>query len=442
MQAFEYQSLTAAGDARTGVVEAESKAEAIRQLLLRGETATVVEPLRKGVKPKARPKPAARRPAARPGSAAQRPRTGGAKTPTAAQGFSLSVHSSRTGSMSKAELASFIRELATALEAGLPLMQSLRTMRKQAHTAAMIAILDHLIDRVEAGDPLHTAAADYGRPFDDMIVGMMRAADASGRMDEILHQLADLLERSVELRREVLGATMYPLIVFALIGVSATILVTVLVPRLILPLADTMANMPWPTEVVLAIASFLQAYWLWLILAAGAAYGGWRFWSTQPGNRVLIDGFLLRIPVLGRLLRDVAVARFTRTLGTLTSAGLPILDSIRITKNTLGNRALMAAMDEVQEQVAGGKPLADPLESSGLFPPMLIQVVNLGERSGRLETMLLHAAKAFDRQVNNSLNLFTKSLPPVLLAVMAALGGFVLAAVLLPLLELQSAIGG
>lgn len=439
MQAFQYQSLTAGGEARAGVLEAESKAEAIRQLLLRGETATVVEPMGKGAKAagKAKSRPASRPAAARKPKQAVRTKTAGKS-----EGFSLGSLSTRRGSMSKAELASFIRELATALEAGLPLMQSLRTMRKQAHTTALASILDHLIDRVEAGDPLHAAAADYGRPFDDMIVGMMRAADASGRMDEILHQLADLLERSVELRREVLGATMYPLIVFALIGVSATILVTVLVPRLILPLADTMANMPWPTEVVLALASFLQAYWLWLILGAVAAYAGWRFWSSQPGNRETIDRFLLRIPVLGRLLRDVAVARFTRTLGTLTSAGLPILDSIRITKNTLGNRALMAAMDEVQEQVSGGKPLADPLEASGLFPPMLIQVVNLGERSGRLENMLLHAAKAFDRQVNNSLNLFTKSLPPVLLAVMAALGGFVLAAVLLPLLELQSAIGG
>jgi type II secretory pathway component PulF len=144
------------------------------------------------------------------------------------------------------------------------------------------------------------------------------------------------------------------------------------------------------------------------------------------------------MPVMGQMLRDVAVARFTRTLGTLTNAGLPILEALRITKNTLGNTALTSAIDAVEEQVTAGKPLADPLERSGLFPPLLIQVVSLGERSGRLESMLLHAASAFDRRVNISIKLFTKALPPLLLIVMASVGGFVLAAILLPLLELQN----
>ena len=134
----------------------------------------------------------------------------------------------------------------------------------------------------------------------------------------------------------------------------------------------------------------------------------------------------------------MAVARFTRTLGTLSSAGLPILDGLRITQHTLANAALQEAMEQVQDQVTHGKSLADPLERSGLFPPLLIQVVSLGERSGRLESMLLHAATAFDRQVNTSIKLFTKALPPVMLIVMASIGGFILAAILLPLLELQS----
>jgi type II secretory pathway component PulF len=165
---------------------------------------------------------------------------------------------------------------------------------------------------------------------------------------------------------------------------------------------------------------------------------GWYAWSSMPANRYRIDRAKLRAPLFGRLLRDVAVARFTRTLGTLTSAGLPILDALRITRNTLGNHALMQAIDEVQDQVTSGKSLAEPLERSGLFPHLLVQVVSLGERSGRLDNMLMHAATAFDRQVSTSINLFTKALPPLLLIVMACLGGFVLAAILLPLLELQS----
>ena len=258
-------------------------------------------------------------------------------------------------------------------------------------------------------------------------------------MSEVLHQLADLLERSLELRREVLGATFYPAIVGALIVGSVVILVTVLVPKLIGPLvAEANFALPWPTQVVLGFANFLSSYWHVFLAIIALALIGWRAWRNVPANRLRLDRFKLRLPVLGRLLRDVAVARFTRTLGTLSSAGLPILEGLRITKHTLANAALEEAMDQVQDQVTHGKALADPLERSGLFPPLLIQVVNLGERSGRLENMLLHAATAFDRQVNTSIKLFTKALPPVMLIIMASIGGFILAAILLPLLELQS----
>jgi type II secretory pathway component PulF len=157
---------------------------------------------------------------------------------------------------------------------------------------------------------------------------------------------------------------------------------------------------------------------------------------------MLVDLTLLRLPIVGVLLRDVAVARFTRTLGTLVSAGIPILQALRVVRDTLGNSAMMAAIDEVQERVTTGSSLADPLERSGLFPPLLIQIVNIGERSGRLEPMLMHAATAFDRQVNNSLKVFTKALPPILLIVMGLVAGFVLLGILLPLLNLQAAIGG
>jgi type II secretory pathway component PulF len=337
-------------------------------------------------------------------------------------------------------MANFVRELATALEAGLPLMQSLRTVRRQASGKAMPVILDHLIDQVEAGSPLYKAARDYGPPFDDMIVGMLQAADASGRTSEVMHQLADLLERSVELRREVVGATLYPFIVAVLIALSATILVTVLVPRLIEPLQGQI-RMPWPTQFLLNLATMISSYWIVFIVAAALAWMGWRLWSSVPANRLTLDTLKLRAPVLGPLLRDVAVARFTRTLGTLTNSGLPILEALRITNATLGNAALMRAVDEVQNQVTAGKSIADPMEQSGLFPPLLIQVINLGERSGQLDTMLMHAATAFDRQVNNSVKVFTKALPPVLLIVMALIAGFVLAAILLPMLELQSMIG-
>lgn len=431
MPSFSYQSVTTEGQSRTGILDARDRAEVVRELAGRGETAMSVQTLEVDA-----PTTNGHQ-ASREKPKLQKKRT---SSPTGARTSSgMSFMRNTHPTLSQTDMASLIRELATAIEAGLPLMSALRTVRRQAHGKALPMILDHLIMRVEAGDPLHIAARDYGPPFNDMVLGMLRAADASGKMSEVLHQLADLLERSVELKREVMGATIYPVIVAVLIVASVVILVTVLVPKLIGPLAaNSQFNMPWPTQVVLGIAEFFAAYWLLCLGAIVAAGVGWRMWIRVPRNQLALDGFKLRIPVLGTLLRDVAVARFTRTLGTLTSAGLPLLDSLRITQGTLGNKALMAAVDEVQEKVTSGKSLAEPLERSGLFPPLLVQVVSLGERSGRLESMLLHAAGAFDRRVNTSVKVFTKALPPALLVVMAGVGGFILAAILLPLLEMQN----
>lgn len=431
MPNFSYQSLTSSGQARSGVLVANDRSDAIRQLLSRGETATAIN-LAEGKAAGRNSSPASK--------AASKAKASSPASGSQAGRFSISLGGRRgRPTIGRADMAQLMRELATALEAGLPMMSSLKTVRKQAPGKALPVILDHLIERVEAGDPLHVAAKDYGPPFDDMIVGMLRAADASGKMSEVLHQLSDLLERSLELRREVMGATLYPMIVATLIAGSAVVLITVLVPRLIGPLAaQGNFNMPWPTRFLLDLAAFLGSYWMICVLAIIGAWVGARAWLGVPENRMRFDRFKLRVPVLGRLLRDVAVARFTRTLGTLIASGLPILDALRITRSTLVNAAMMKAVDEVQDQVTSGKSLADPLERSGLFPALLVQVVNLGERSGRLETMLLHAATAFDRQVGTSIKLFTKALPPVLLIVMASVGGFVLSAILLPLLELQS----
>ena len=340
------------------------------------------------------------------------------------------------------ELANLMRELATAVEAGLPLMQGLVTVRRQAANPRQEVILDFLIERVESGRPLHEACREYGLPFDDMVVGMIRAADASGKMHEVLHQLSDLLERSVEVRRELVGATIYPMIVMVIMAISVVIFVTILLPKLMVPLQAQNVPLPWPTQVLLAIADFFAAWWWLMIAAAVGGFFGWRAWTAIPANRRIVDGLLLRVPLLGNLLRDIAVARFTRTLGTLCSAGIPILTSLGIVRDTLGNTVLMDAIDEVRERVTTGGSLATPLERCGHFPPLLVQIVNIGERSGRLEGMLLHAASAFDRQVNNSLKIFTKALPPVMLVIMACVAAFVLSAILLPLLEMQQAVAG
>jgi type II secretory pathway component PulF len=415
---WRYEGLDRSGTSASGSVAAPDRGSAMRLVLSRGLT-----PLRLESDEPATPEPV--RGAARASASAGLP--------------DWLTRAPARPSMGQADLANLVRELATAVEAGLPLMQALRTVRRQASGRAQPVILDALIEKVEAGLPLHEAMKAYGAPFDDMTIGMARAADASGRMPEVLHQLADLLDRAVEL----VGATIYPMIVAALIMASVVLLVTVILPQLMAPIAGQPGMvLPLPTRILLAFAGFMGTFWPLVIGGIVGSYFLARRWLAVPENRYRRDRVLLRVPLLGPLLRDVAVARFTRTLGTLSSAGLPILQALRITRDTLGNAVLMRAVDEVQEKVTTGQALADPLERCGFFPPLLIQIVNIGERSGRLESMLLHAATAFDRQVNSSIKIFTKALPPVLLVFMAVIAGFVLAAILLPLLQMQSALGG
>ena len=431
MASWRYDGLDRGGVESSGVVVASDRASALRMVQSRGLTPLKVE---SDEAPNSAARAAVKKPAK-----SQASLTGSTQI-TLPNWITLGP---RRPTLSRSDMSNLVRELATAIEAGLPLMQALKIVRKQAPGKSQPVILDALIDKVEAGQPLYEAMKAYGAPFDDMIIGMARAADASGRMPEILHQLADLLDRSVELKRELIGATVYPMIVASLILASVTLLVTVILPQLMIPLAGQPGMvLPLPTRILLSFAWFMSNFWWLLVLMTFGAIIAARNWLQDAEHRRMKDYALLKTPLLGKLLRDVAVARFTRTLGTLVSAGLPILQSLRITKDTLGNAVLMKAIEEVEEKVTTGQSLAEPLERCGFFPPLLIQIVNIGEKSGRLESMLLHAATAFDRQVNSSIKIFTKSLPPILLVIMAIIAGFVLAGILMPLLELQSALGG
>ena len=436
MPTYRHQSIDRGGAVAAGTVSAADRGAAMRILQSQGMAPMVLEATEAEAA-----MPAARAAAGVRAAAAAESRRGDVDLGAMLRGIS----GRRAGrpTLKRVELANMVRELATAIEAGLPLLNALKTARRQAVGKAQPVILDFVIERVEAGRPLHEAMEEYGPPFDEMIVGMVRAADASGRMSEVMHQLADLLDRSVELRREVVGATLYPIIVAFMIMVSIVVAVTFLLPKLMAPiLAQPGVSIPFPTKVLLGFADFMQAWW-WLVIGGGlAAFVGGRRWMAVRENRRKVDRLLLKAPILGPLLRDVAVARFTRTLGTLVSAGLPILSALRIVRDTLGNLVLMEAIDGVQEKVTTGQSLADPLERCGFFPPLLVQIVNIGEKSGRLEPMLMHAATAFDRQVNSSLKIFSQLLPPVLLVFMAAIAAFVLSGILLPLLEMQKALGG
>jgi type II secretory pathway component PulF len=343
--------------------------------------------------------------------------------------------------MSLSETASFISELATALQAGLPLIPALRTLGKSGRTPAQKAMLNHLINRVEQGGTLAEACRTWGKPFNELIINLVRAGEASGRIGEILQQTAELVEKDLRLRRSLLSATLYPLILLVLSGVAIIIVTTFIVPSVLKPFEGQNISLPWPTLVVQGFAGIVLNYWWAMIGGACIALLAYFRVRATPGGRLAIDRVMLSMPLMGALVRDAAVARFTRTLGTLVKAGLPVLTALRLTSATLGNMVMRRAMDSVCEQVAGGKTIAGPLESTGLFPPLLVQIVSLGERSGKLPDLLSQAATAMEGRTETRVKVITTILPPILVVGLACVVGFVVLAILLALLQLQDAAG-
>ncbi len=410
MPVFRYQLVGGGGAGAAAqvfrTVEAPDRASAVRALLQRGETPAKLEEMLDG---------------AATAEQAAAPRQGG-------------------GAMGRAELCSFVRDLGTAVNAGLPLVAALKTIARQGRSQKQKAMLESLLAAVEAGDPLSDAMQAYGKPFTDLVISLVRAGEAAGKLGETLKHAAELLDRDLKLRRQVLGALLYPAIIGVLIGVAIIVVVTFVVPNVLKAVASQGGiRMPWPTVVVQSLAGLFTQWW-WLIFG-GAAMALWVFSTAlrQPAFRLGFDRFLLQLPLMGPMLRDVAVARFTRTLGTLVGAGLPVLSSLRIVRAVLGNKAMEQAMEAVSEEVASGSTIAEPLERTGFFPSLLVQIVGLGERTGKLDEMLTQAADAFEEKTEQTVKLVTTVLPPLLIVVLALAVGFIVLSILLPLLELQEA---
>lgn len=442
MPTFRYKAIATTGNgAGAGMVDAPDRAAAVRVLIGKGITPASIEPLDSTptFKPAAKPDPASN-------GNGSKLSNGAAAAPTfTTPGRSASVievKPSRRGRvMNLAETASFIRELATATQAGLPLVPALRTLAKSGRSSGQRAMLAHLIERVEHGSSLADACRSWGKPFDDLVINLVRAGEVSGRLTDVLHQAADLLERDLHLRRAILGATLYPAILTVLVSVAVVVVTTFIVPQVLKPLQGQNITLPLPTRIVQGFAEFMSSYW-WLVIGLiVAGVFAWNRARATPGPRLAIDRAILATPVLGPLVRDALVARFTRTLGTLVKAGLPVLSGLRLTAATITNAAMRAAVNTVCDQVAAGKTIAEPLERSGLFPPLLVQIVSLGERSGRLSELLTQAASALEGRTETRVKVFTTILPPLLIVMLAMVVGIVVASIILPLLQMQDAVG-
>jgi type II secretory pathway component PulF len=335
--------------------------------------------------------------------------------------------------------AAMFGELATALSAGLALLPALRIVEEQAGQPALRKLVGDLAGRVQAGESLSEAFAQHRRVFTPLEVSMIRVGETAGVLDHVMGSLADFAQRDLDFREKIRSAATYPLFVLSLAGVSVLIILLFILPRILATVGDAPGLLPLPTRILMTVSELLR-YWGWLVVLGGiVGYWRWTKWLATPAGRLAWDRFLLRLPLLGAALRRVAVARFARTLGTLTQAGIGIIEAMRVMRDTLGNQALALKIDQIAAGITQGQSIAEPLRQTGAFPPLLIQVIALGERTGRLDDLLLKTADAYEKETATAMQRVLSVLPAVLIVCLALIVAFILAAVLLPVVSMELA---
>jgi len=343
--------------------------------------------------------------------------------------------------VSSKDVLAMTTQLSTALRAGLPLLSGLELLRKQQHKIATKDLLGDLVDAVSAGQSLSEAMARHEKVFSPLYLSMIRVGETGGILEQTTVQLADMLTREDKIKTNMKNASAYPIFVLCLGLVSVTIVITVILPKIIGTLGADLTLLPLPTRILMGISGFIQGLFTsflgWIVLAA-ICVGFYRLikWVKTTG-RLQCDTFKLRIPILGSVLRTIAVGRFARTLGALTMGGVTILEALGVVRDTLGNELLGREIDAVAEKVKRGEPLAEPLGDSGNFPPLLVQIVAVGEQTGKLDELLLNAADTFDSEADSAINKFMAIFPAILILLLALVIGFIIAATLLPIIAME-----
>jgi len=340
-----------------------------------------------------------------------------------------------SGRISSKEILAMTSQLSTALRAGLPLLNALEIIRDQQHKTSVRAVLDGLAGSVSGGQSLSEAMSVHEDIFSPLYISMIRVGETGGILDETTAQLAMILSRDEKVKTSMKNALAYPIFVLVLALVCAVIIITWILPRVLSVISESADIFPLPTRVLLGLSGFFRGYWWLVILGIGA--GGYYFGKWVRGEgRLKWDTFKLRAPILGSVLRSIAVGRFARTLGALTKGGVTILEALGVVRDTLGNELLALKIDDVTEKVKTGTSLAGPLGSSGDFPPLLVQIVSIGEQTGRLDELLLNAADTFDGEADAAIARFMAIFPAVLILLVALVIGFIIAAALMPIVQM------
>ncbi|MFQ5657910.1 MAG: type II secretion system F family protein [Candidatus Methylomirabilales bacterium] len=339
------------------------------------------------------------------------------------------------------DLAVFTRQFATMIDAGLPLVQCLEILGQQSENKTLKKTLDGIRGDVEGGSTFSDALRKHPKVFSTLYTNMVEAGEAGGILDTILNRLAAYIEKAMALKRKVKSAMFYPTTIITVAVVVVCFLLIYVIPTFKQLFSGFGATLPLPTLIVLEASRLLQKYVLVIIGVLIALVVGVRYYYKTPGGKRQIDGLLLRLPVFGPLIRKVSVAKFTRTLGTLISSGVAILEGLEITARTAGNSVVEDAIMKARTAISQGKTIAQPLQASKVFPPMVVQMIAVGEQTGALDSMLSKIADFYDEEVDAAVAGLTSLLEPMLVIFLGVVIGGVVIAMYLPIFKLISVVG-
>ena len=340
------------------------------------------------------------------------------------------------------DLVVFTRQFATMIDAGLPLVQCLDILGRQQDNKTFKGILVNVKEAVESGSTFADALKKHPKAFDDLYVNLVAAGEVGGILDTILNRLAAYIEKALKLKKQVKSAMTYPATIVSIAVIVIGVILVFVIPAFEKMFADFGGALPAPTQIVINMSNFIQDYILFIVgFFILLVFSFKKTYATRKG-RLVMDRLALRLPVFGILIRKVSVAKFTRTLGTMVSSGVPILDGLDITSKTAGNKIIENAIIEVRKSISEGNTIADPLTKSGVFPPMVCQMIAVGEQSGSIDTMLNKIADFYDDEVDDAVANLTAMMEPLLMLFLGTTVGGLVIAMYLPIFKLAGTVGG
>jgi len=340
------------------------------------------------------------------------------------------------GKVKDKDLAIYTRQFSTMVDAGLPIAQCLAILAEQGDSKALRDVTGKIAREVEGGATLAESFRKYPKVFNDLFTNMLQVGESGGVLDIVLQRLSGYIEKAAKLKAQVKGAMVYPVTIMGVAVLVIVFMMIFVIPTFAKMFQGLGADLPLPTKIVMLVSEFTQKYILFLIGAiAGTIYSIKRYYNTDQGSKV-IDAFLLRVPVIGMLIRKVSVARFTRTLGTLIKSGVPIMQALETVAQTAGNVVIAEAVNNTRESIREGGHLSDPLKKSGIFPNMVTSMISVGEETGALDIMLSKIADFYDQEVDTAVKGLTSLIEPIVIVVMGVIIGTIVVAMFMPMFEI------